>query len=148
MTKEEVLTENYSSVVRRILLLVGIVLMSAWGFAADAHASKLLTFTVKNEPLPNVLKNIERNSDYNVIFSYDDLRDYRVTATVRKKTAPKAVAIVLAGHQLGYNVQGKFIRVFRKEAFDAAITGRVADEMENRLSELWYAIRITVSSRL
>lgn len=128
MTKEEVLTENYSSVVRRILLLVGIVMMSAWGFAADAHASKLLTFTVKNEPLPNVLKNIERNSDYNVIFSYDDLRDYRVTATVRKKTAPKAVAIVLAGHQLGYNVQGKFIRVFRKEAFDAAITGRVADE--------------------
>lgn len=93
MTKEEVLTENYSSVVRRILLLVGIVMMSAWGFAADAHASKLLTFTVKNEPLPNVLKNIERNSDYNVIFSYDDLRDYRVTATVRKKTAPKAVAI-------------------------------------------------------
>ena len=86
MTKEEVLTENYSSVVRRILLLVGIVMMSAWGFAADAHASKLLTFTVKNEPLPNVLKNIERNSDYNVIFSYDDLRDYRVTATVRKKT--------------------------------------------------------------
>ena len=94
MTKEEVLTENYSSVVRRILLLVGIVMMSAWGFAADAHASKLLTFTVKNEPLPNVLKNIERNSDYNVIFSYDDLRDYRVTATVRKKTAPKAVAIL------------------------------------------------------
>lgn len=106
MTKEEVLTENYSSVVRRILLLVGIVMMSAWGFAADAHASKLLTFTVKNEPLPNVLKNIERNSDYNVIFSYDDLRDYRVTATVRKKTAPKAVAIVLAGHQLGYNYRG------------------------------------------
>ena len=128
MTKEEVLTESYSSVVRRILLLVGIVMMSAWGFAANAHAGKLLTFTVKNEPLPNVLKNIERNSDYNVIFSYDDLRDYRVTATVRKKTAPKAVAIVLAGHQLGYNVQGKFIRVFRKEAFDAAITGRVADE--------------------
>ena len=29
MTKEEVLTENYSSVVRRILLLVGIVMMSA-----------------------------------------------------------------------------------------------------------------------
>lgn len=41
MTKEEVLTENYSSVVRRILLLVGIVMMSVWGFAADAHASKL-----------------------------------------------------------------------------------------------------------
>ena len=35
MTKEEVLTENYSSVVRRILLLVGIVMMSAWAELAE-----------------------------------------------------------------------------------------------------------------
>ena len=127
MRKEEMTLEP-SSVVRRLLLLVGIVLMSAWTVAADAQSNKQLTLSFKNEPLPNVLKTIEKSSDYNVIFSYDDLRDYRVTANIRKKTAPKAVAIVLAGHQLGYSVQGKFIRVFSKAAFDAAITGKVADE--------------------
>lgn len=127
MRKEE-MTMEPSSVVRRLLLLVGIVLMSAWTVAADAQSNKQLTLNFKNEPLPNVLKTIEKSSDYNVIFSYDDLRNYRVTANIRKKTAPKAVAIVLAGHQLGYSVQGKFIRVFSKDAFDAAITGKVADE--------------------
>lgn len=127
MRKEE-MTMEPSSVVRRLLLLVGIVLMSAWTVAADAQSNKQLTLNFKNEPLPNVLKTIEKSSDYNVIFSYDDLRSYRVTANIRKKTAPKAVAIVLAGHQLGYSVQGKFIRVFSKDAFDAAITGKVADE--------------------
>ena len=127
MRKEE-MTMEPSSVVRRLLLLVGIVLMSAWTVAADAQSNKQLTLNFKNEPLPNVLKTIEKSSDYNVIFSYDDLRSYRVTANIRKKTAPKAVAIVLAGHQLGYSVQGKFIRVFSKSAFDAAITGKVADE--------------------
>ena len=122
------MTEKRPSVVRRLLLLVSIVMMSAWTVAADAQSNKLLTLNFKNEPLPNVLKAIERNSDYSVIFSYDDLRNYRVTANIRKKTAPKAVSIAIAGHQLGSSVQGKFIRVFRKEAFDAAISGKVADE--------------------
>ena len=122
------MTEKRPSVVRRLLLLVSIVMMSAWTVAADAQSNKLLTLNFKNEPLPNVLKAIERNSDYSVIFSYDDLRNYRVTANIRKKTARKAVSIAIAGHQLGSSVQGKFIRVFRKEAFDAAISGKVADE--------------------
>ena len=122
------MTVSHSSVVGRMLLLVSIVLMSAWSIAADAQSTKLLTFSFKDEPLPNVLKTIEKNSDYSVIFSYDDLRAYRVTVNVRKKTAPKAVAIAIAGHQLGYSVQGKFIRVFRKEAYDAAITGKVVDD--------------------
>ena len=122
------MTEKRPSVVRRLLLLVSIVMMSAWTVAADAQSNKLLTLNFKNEPLPNVLKAIERNSDYSVIFSYDDLRNYRVTANIRKKTAPKAVSIAIAGHQLGSSVQGKFIRVFCKEAFDAAISGKVADE--------------------
>ena len=85
------MTEKRPSVVRRLLLLLSIVMMSAWTVAADAQSNKLLTLNFKNEPLPNVLKAIERNSDYSVIFSYDDLRNYRVTANIRNKAAPKAV---------------------------------------------------------
>ncbi len=119
---------RHLSIVRRMMLLVSIVMMSAWSVTASAQLNKKLSFSFKNEPLPNVLKTIERSSDYNVVFSYDDLRNYRVTANIHKKTAPKAVAIAIAGYQLGYSVQGKFIRVFRKAAFDTAITGKIADE--------------------
>lgn len=114
----------------RVLTLMLIALLAAYSIESGAREKeRLLTFTVKNEPLTNVLKTIERNSGYSVIFSYNDLRDYKVTATVRKKTAPRAVAIVIAGHKLDFSVQGKFIRVYpsHDNAFNSVITGRVAD---------------------
>lgn len=112
-----------------IALTVVILLMSS--VAADAQSKqKLITLTFKDEPLPTVLKAIERNSDYNVIFSYDDLRNIKVTATIKKKTAPKAVAMAIAGYKLSYSVQGKFIRVFpsKSNEWNASIHGKVADE--------------------
>lgn len=122
-------TEARPSVPAFLSLLL-LALLLVWSSPAAAQSKqKLLTLSFNNEPLPSALKTIERNSGYSLIFNYDELRNYKVTANIKRKSAPKAVAIVIAGYKLNYSIEGKFIRVFAgKEVWNSAIRGKVADE--------------------
>ena len=69
--------------------------------------------TVKSERLTDVIREIEKATDYKIIFAFDDVQQYRVSATLDNVSAPKALRILLAGKPLSFTVDGKYIRVLK-----------------------------------
>src|SRR5574344_727658 len=95
-----------------------------------------LTLKFVNEKLTNALKTIEKKSDYKVIFSYDEIASYRVSATIKQQSAPEAVRILLMGLPLNTNVDGQYIHIFPKKGVSSKkgfIVGQVVDENDDPL---------------
>lgn len=55
-----------------------------------------VSVTFKNTPLSEALKKLEKVSGYKILFTYDDVRGYRVTATIRRATIDEALRQTLA----------------------------------------------------
>lgn len=102
---------------------------------------KRLNLSFKNEALSSALKEIENASDYKVLFSYETVKDYRVTVTVTHATAPQAVEKVIQGLPLTATVKGNFITVARKRTSHGTgkngqlrrVHGTVSDERQEPL---------------
>lgn len=95
-----------------------------------------LNFKFVNEKLTDALKLIEKRSDYKIIFSYDEIASYRVSATIKHQSAPEAVKILIMGLPLSTNVDGQYIHVFSKKGTSSKkgfIVGQVVDENDDPL---------------
>ena len=94
---------------------------------------------VKNEPLPKVLRMIEKSSDYKFMFSNDDLNQYRVTKRIQSADINVVMKDLLNGLPLSYSVKEKFVYIVNSGTMPAArvsagaqtgsrmIRGRVTD---------------------
>jgi TonB-linked SusC/RagA family outer membrane protein len=101
------------------LLLVGFSCLSVW----SQNRGDYVTMTVKSERLTDVIREIEKATDYKIIFAFDDVQQYRVSATLDNVSAPKALRILLAGKPLSFTVDGKYIRVFEDKSKGISQTG-------------------------
>jgi hypothetical protein len=72
------------------LLLVGFSCLSVW----SQNRGDYVTMTVKSERLTDVIREIEKATDYKIIFAFDDVQQYRVSATLDNVSAPKALRIL------------------------------------------------------
>ena len=85
--------------------------------ASDVYAqsaAKQISMRCSNEPLADVLKKIEQESGYKVLFTYDEVLSYKVTVTVQNQTIDKTMKSVLDGTPFVYSIDGKYINVDRK----------------------------------
>lgn len=81
------------------------------------QAGKTISLQCNNESLANVLKQLERLSGYyRFQFYYGDIKDIRVTAQIRHKTTPEAVAQLLKGKGLTYTINKQFIQIRRSSS--------------------------------
>lgn len=80
---------------------------------ADAQTpnEKKITMEFDNERLPSVLKRLEKLSGYKVLFTYDDIKKYTVTGSVKNKTVKQALDIIIRDKPLEYHIEGQFITV-------------------------------------
>lgn len=121
------------------LRTVLLVWMLTVALGAAAQSSRPLTLDFKNEALSSVLKKIEDASNYKVLFSYDAVKPYKVTTSVKGLEAVEAVKKVIAPFPLSMTVTDNFITVARKEDKTAAstnnrrITGYVTDTQKETL---------------
>jgi TonB-linked SusC/RagA family outer membrane protein len=95
-----------------------------------------LTMRFVNERLTDALKKVERNSDYKIIFSYNEIQSYKVSANISKASAPEAVRLLIAGQPLTSTVDGKYIHVFQKKGAASKkgyLVGQVIDENDDPL---------------
>lgn len=96
-----------------------------------------VTIKCENEKLTDVLKKIERQSDYMVIFSYSELQSYKVSMEAKDVTALDAVKRAIAGLGLTCSMDGKYIYVSQVKKGTAPTTkvvrGRVVDENNDPL---------------
>ncbi len=72
-----------------------------------------ITMKFKGESLPEVLKRIERTTDYKFVFTYDDVKAYKVTGSVENSSINEALAYIFAEHPLNYTINGRIINITR-----------------------------------
>lgn len=94
----------------------------------------LVSLTVDKEQLPAALNKVERQSGYYKI-NYDQnlLGKYSVSATIKEKTAPEAVEILIGKLPLKSTVKGKYITISSSKTSEAetqkdGVGGQIVDQ--------------------
>lgn len=96
-----------------IFLLAVFFLMSS-GLISPASAQSLtkrISIECNNEPLPSVLKKIEKSSGFKILFTYDEVQRYKVTSSIKNQTVRNALETVLHNTPCKYTVNEKFISI-------------------------------------
>lgn len=77
---------------------VGIMMLFLFGNSAIIVAqssSKKISISCKNEPLANVLKKVEKASGCKVLFTYDEVQDYKVTISAKQQQVGSILKSIL-----------------------------------------------------
>lgn len=91
-----------------LTLLFVFVAQSAYG---ANPTKKLLTLSFNKTPLATALKAVEKKSGCKVLFTYDEVQPYHVTATVKKEPLTHAMTAILKGLPFQYKLNGNFVIV-------------------------------------
>ncbi len=85
-------------------------LLVAAALQVSANGWGQITLSEKNTPLPKVLKEIERQSGYDVIYTYELLEHKgNVTIDVRNASLPQALDACLKGKRLSYRITNQTV---------------------------------------
>lgn len=107
-----------------LLILLGLQL------AVKAQTDKKITIEFQNETLPSALKKLEQASGYRILFTYDDIQKYKVTASIRKETLTQAIGDLLQDKPLNYTLKGNqyVVVVLASVKSVNSLKGQVKDE--------------------
>ena len=97
----------------------------------SAQTDQRINLAFQNEALPTVLKKLEQASSYRILFTYDDVQSYQVTATLHDSTIFHAIEKVLEGKPLTYTQKdNQYIIILSTKAKQKplAIRGTVMNE--------------------
>lgn len=82
--------------------------------SAQTQPPKTIAIEFSNERLPSVLKNLEKISGYKILFTYDDIKKYTVSGSIKDKSIEQALDIILANQPLEYHIENQFITITPK----------------------------------
>lgn len=97
---------------------VGIMMLFLFGNSAIIVAqssSKKISISCKNEPLANVLKKVEKASGCKVLFTYDEVQDYKVTISAKQQQVSSILKSIFDKLPFNYKFKGNFINVSKKK---------------------------------
>ena len=110
-------------------LLMGYGLFFALSPLQAQTAIKKFSLELKNESLPEALKQLEKAGGKNILFTYNGTESYRVTVSIHEKTEREAIDLVLTGKPFLCIEREEYFVVQRKKSDKAiAIAGKVYDE--------------------
>ena len=100
----------------------------------SANAQKRISCEYNNVPLSEVLSQLaEQQSEYSIMFLYNELEDFRITASVKRKTVPDAIRQLIGLYPIRMIVDKKnpdgnkiFVECIHKT--DRHLTGTIIDE--------------------
>lgn len=96
------------------LLLLCCMLSVNMTMAQSADKSKSITYQCQNEKLSSVLRQIERLSEfYKIQFAYEDVEFHSVSVNLKNALFRTALTKVLEGTNLNYEINGRFVQVFK-----------------------------------
>ena len=79
------------------------------------NANKKINISCNNEPLASALKKVEKASGYKILFTYDEVQDYKVTLSAKQQQVGSILKSMLANLPFNYKFKGNFINVTKKE---------------------------------
>lgn len=95
---------------------------------ALAQTDKKITLDLQDEALPSALKKLEQASGYRILFTYDDVQDYKVTASIKNETITRAIEQLIKGKPLNYSLKGNGYVVVSSTAKQVnSLKGQVKD---------------------
>lgn len=116
---------------RWLLLLFYCLLFVGMAAAQSGEKTRNITYQCKNEKLSEALRQVERLSEYYKIqFAYEDVEKYTVSVTLKNATVQTALSKLLQDTDLSYEINDRFIQVFKSEAKNSSrlISGVILDE--------------------
>ena len=73
--------------------------------------SKRYDWVCNDEPMPAVLKKLEQTSGFKVLFTYNELQDFKVTLNLKKQPIEKIVQGIIASYPLSYQIEENYITI-------------------------------------
>lgn len=100
---------------KRTLLICSffaMLLPASFQSGAYAQSNKAKYEKVTNgKPLTDVLKQLEEQFSKRIIFSYEELKNFKVKADIKASTVEEALRQALGGLPVSYEVKGKYVTV-------------------------------------
>lgn len=115
---------------RRLFLLVLFISISQSHILAQNNADKKIDLVCENEAMPSVLKKVGQKSGYQILFTYNEVQDLKVTVNLKSENIEGVMQAIVAPHPLSFKIKGKYITVSRsqnKTIDKKKITGVVVD---------------------
>lgn len=114
----------------RLLLLV--LLLCGSLITASAQKSNNITMKFSNEALSSALQRLEKASGYKIMFTYEDIQQYRVDGQVTNVSFEGAMQYLLNGKPLDYKINGNLVNITLQRASrqggNREISGIIRDE--------------------
>ncbi len=86
-----------------------------------------ITLSFNNESLPTALRQLEKASNYKIMFTYEDVQSYKVSGQVKDVWFEQALKMILSGKPLSYTVEGNLVTITKqrnaRESRSREITG-------------------------
>ena len=118
------------------------------------QAQRRISREYKNVSLSEALKQLaEQQTDYTIMFLYNELEDFRITTTISRKTLPEAIQQMIGFYPILMTVdnsvpEGKKIFVECTHKTDRRLTGTIIDEQSHPVAYANIAILNPADSTL
>lgn len=90
--------------------------------ALMGQTNKEIKIEVKDEPLPSVLKKLEKSSGYKVLFVYNEIRHFNVTCKVNTSNIEQALKLIIGNYPISYSIEKKYISITLKKDTKRTVT--------------------------
>lgn len=90
-------------------------LLSNCAIVMAQSPNKKISVTCKNEPLASALKKVEKASGYKVLFTYDEVQNYKVTISAKGQEVSHVLKTIFDKLPFDYKFKGKYINVSKRE---------------------------------
>ncbi|MDD6507566.1 MAG: hypothetical protein PUF39_09365, partial [Prevotellaceae bacterium] len=105
------------SIIRQRLLSLPFLIALLCPVCTVTYAAQTVDTMQKDgdEAMAAVLKRIEKQTGYRVMFAYDDVKGMKAARKVTSKDIRKALAEAIGDQPLTYTINGNFVSVTRKK---------------------------------
>lgn len=97
------------------IAFVMLFLLSNCAIVMAQSPNKKISVTCKNEPLASALKKVEKASGYKVLFTYDEVQNYKVTISAKGQEVSLVLKTIFEKLPFDYKFKGKYINVSKRE---------------------------------
>lgn len=97
------------------IAFVMLFLLSNCAIVMAQSPNKKISVTCKNEPLASALKKVEKASGYKMLFTYDEVQNYKVTISAKGQEVSHVLKTIFDKLPFDYKFKGKYINVSKRE---------------------------------
>lgn len=97
------------------IAFVMLFLLSNCAIVMAQSPNKKISVTCKNEPLASALKKVEKASGYKVLFTYDEVQNYKVTISAKGQEVSHVLKTIFDKLPFNCKFNGKYINVSKRE---------------------------------